>query len=180
MKEGFSMGTRCDFWLGRDPAVWLGSVAWSGEPSCMPDSVLQAGTEGEFVRAVFDFLPTRVDATLCCNGWPWPWKTGDGTDFSITFADSEVLACHFGGGWRRVSAPDVEDVYPASTFPDMSDRMNVRKDVGSGILLVGQEGRVVNIMLDEARDGPPELRDGYFDTPGIVIELQERMKADDH
>jgi hypothetical protein len=48
------MGTRADFYIGRgESAEWVGSVAWDGQPSGMPEPLLTATTKGDFLGLLY-------------------------------------------------------------------------------------------------------------------------------
>jgi len=86
------MGTRADFYLGRDPATmkWLGSTAFDGHPyhkRMKPICFLKSQTEYvAFVQGQEEF----GDFTKPEQGWPWPWNNSKLTDFPYTFDDGQV------------------------------------------------------------------------------------------
>lgn len=157
------MGTRADFYIGRgQDAEWIGSLAWDGDPQWVsadsPRSIggkqaLLAATEAEFRAGVAHMAETRDDFTTPDRGWPWPWDTSSTTDFAYAFESDDqdcgrVYASSFGGPWFEVDLdkdnggePVDEDGNPSSgpapTFPDMSERQNVRLDSrGGGVFIL--------------------------------------------
>jgi len=142
------MGTRADFYVGMDKnAEWLGSIAWDGHRSSIPDTILCATTEKIFRDQVGKFLATRDDATFPVQGWPWPWDTSDTTDCSYWFGEDRV--------WMEyddrylpadVEPPDFDDPKAEKRFladkrkikyPNMAKLKNVTYGPRSGIIIVG-------------------------------------------
>jgi hypothetical protein len=113
------MGTRADFYVGKGKtAEWLGSIAWDGHPESIDDSIKLAPNELEYRNAVRAFFASRDDVTLPEQGWPWPWKDSNTTDFSYTFDADKVWATCFGHGWWEINkqpedlgdnAPKIDD-----------------------------------------------------------------------
>lgn len=145
------MGTRADFYVGRDPETmeWLGSIAWSGYPGGIPSSVLQADTEGEYRAAVAAMLAGRDDGTTPDQGWPWPWDDSRTSDYAYTFdADDDGAPTYpgvpaafvwFTGAddqWVRASEGDHGAPGPRARFPNMRARKNVTLGRRSGVILV--------------------------------------------
>ena len=129
------MGTRADFYLGRDEgAEWIGSIAWDGYRDGIDDAVLAASTEEEFRLAVSDFFATRDDVTRPHQGWPWPWGSSRTTDCSYWFFDGKVWDERDGTYQDcTIPEPETDDDYEKSvkgaariSFPDMSARKNVQ------------------------------------------------------
>lgn len=139
------MGTRADFYVGRDPATmeWLGSIAWDGYPDGLPSGVRRASVEKTYRAAVAKMLAGRDDATLPEQGWPWPWANSQTTDYAYAFDGGKVWASCFACDWfgaRRNGHPDEENEeheYDKVKFPDMTDRKKVTLGKRSGILLIG-------------------------------------------
>ena len=136
----FDMGTRADFYVGRDKqAEWLGSIAWDGYPQGIDRDVLLAETEPQFRSLVDAFFDGRDDVTQPDRGWPWPWDDSQTTDFAYAFDGGRVWASCFGCEWFD---PKVEDVDydaladKAAVFPNMKARQNIRWDKGSGLIVV--------------------------------------------
>ena len=144
------MGTRADFYLGRGAgAIWLGSIAWDGYPSGIPNAVKEARTAENWDRAVAEFLSTREDATFPAAGWPWPWPDSRTTDYAYAWAGGpdggRVYASHFGLPWfvATEEEPEFEDDAGTVVFPQMdSARMAPPGSLRSGILLVSAQGLV--------------------------------------
>lgn len=139
------MGTRADFYAGRDgKAEWLGSVAWDGYRSGIPESLLSAKSEDDFRAQVAAFLRERDDATKPDQGWPWPWNDSGTTDCSYWFFDNQVWDEHGGRYWAcSVDLPD-DGTYDAEllrrvkiAFPDMSRRKSVTFGARSGLIIIG-------------------------------------------
>jgi hypothetical protein len=120
--EGDEMGTRADFYIGRGlTAEWIGSIAWDGYPSGIPDSIKQAKTEQEMRDAVTAFLGDREDRTLPADGWPWPWENSQTTDYAYAFDGGLVLASCFGYAWfDPLTEEHDRDRGERAVFPDMS------------------------------------------------------------
>lgn len=141
------MGTRADFYIGTgQQAEWLGSFAWDGHPSSVAEDLSltketpHIASEDDWRESVAALLK-REDATLPERGWPWPWATSAATDYTYTWTpDSPVLVSCGGSGYRPLLTvlEDGEDDADQTTeiFPDMSARMNVRWDVGSGLIFL--------------------------------------------
>ena len=115
------MGTRADFYVGvGKDAKWMGSVAWDGyewdeQPEC---PLMSATTEAAFLSALKDIAKERDDWTSAEQGWPWPWKTSNTTDYVYALDGGKVVA-----------NPDVAD------WPDMSDVQNVTLGKRSGLIV---------------------------------------------
>ena len=138
------MGTRCDFYVGRDSsAEWLGSVAWNGDPENFPE-IIEANQESRYREEVTKELEARDDATLPEAGWPWPWEDSRTTDYAITFDDGEVYASCFGHSWYRPGKeeePEAEGEKVA-VFPNMKSRQKVTFGARSGLMVfVSKEGK---------------------------------------
>lgn len=159
------MGTRADFYVGLDHgAEWLGSIAFDGYPDGVfhediaKEDRLYAGhgDERQWREDVAEFLASRDDSTLPEHGWPWPWGTSATTDWAYTYdpARQAVLGSCFGSPWYVVADGPPQDAggdfdesidrdgFGAPTFPDMSERRNVRTDKGSGAIFMsfGSDG----------------------------------------
>lgn len=114
------MGTRADFYVGKNELEWLGSIAWDGYPSGIRE-VIEVASEEVYRAAIEEHMMTRDDWTSPDMGWPWPWNNSFTSDCGYTFFDGRV--------WMERN-----DVWnPASflidpvevDFPDMSDRKNL-------------------------------------------------------
>ena len=134
------MGTRADFYIGAVRGDWLGSIAWDGYPSGIPDAIKLAATEDDY-----------NDATLAEMGWPWPWNDSATTDWAYAWTGTVMASC-FGRSWifvpREGDGPDEWPEGPAPIFPDMSARKRVTFGPRSGVILirsrgVGQEPEVI-------------------------------------
>lgn len=132
------MGTRSDYYVGRgEQAEWLGSKAWDGYPSGVPDSLLQAKDEESYRQAVATHIAEGDDGTTPDQGWPWPWNDSRTTDYAYAFEGGQVWASPFGYGWFKADGPEPEESdWPKSkeVFPDMSERKDIAWDKRSGLL----------------------------------------------
>jgi hypothetical protein len=114
--------------------VWLGSIAWDGDPSGIPECILQATTEQEYATLAAGFIAGRDDGTLPDQGWPWPWPDSATTDYAYTWAD-RVLVSNFGSPWALVTN-EGEGFGVSAAFPNMSERMNIAWDERSGLIVI--------------------------------------------
>ncbi len=136
------MGTRVDFYLGRDPETmeWLGSYPFDGYPRGAKDKksgIFQATTEEQFRAEVEAFLAANEgESTKPSEGWPWPWEDSGTTDYSYAFDGGVVYGTCFGNGWWPVKDGQPEGDGEPVSFPDMSARKNVKLGAGSGIILI--------------------------------------------
>lgn len=139
------MGTRADFYIKKadeKELIWLASIAWDGYPSGIDEpEVLKSDTEEKYKSLLTQFLSKRDDVTLPERGWPWPWNNSKTTDYAYCFHDGKVLANCFGSGWYDPNIEIDEDADPVvlweHSFPDMTDKKNVRFDKGSGVIFIG-------------------------------------------
>ena len=95
------MGTRADFYINRgEKAEWLGSIAWDGHPDGDSEDLLNIKTRAEFVLRL-QKLSKRDDWTSPEQGWPWPWKDSNTTDYSYAFdtKNRRVYITCFGYSW---------------------------------------------------------------------------------
>lgn len=133
------MGTRADFYVGRgEKAEWLGSIAFDGHPDGNPESILDCKTEEEYRNKVEELLQSLDHATFPKDGWPWPWKTSELTDFSYAFDNGLVYACCFGYQWWVATndMPKLEGNIKHCIFPDMSAVKNVTLGRRSGLIFI--------------------------------------------
>lgn len=139
------MGTRADYYIGRTKDMeWLGSTAWDGYPSGMPDALLKATTEEEFRDAVHKHIVVE-GGTVPERGWPWPWKDSRLTDYSYCFDEGKVWTSCFGHEWfdPLLSEPEETSEYSKKMdiFPDMSAIQKVAfGSQRSGIMIIGASG----------------------------------------
>lgn len=157
------MGTRADFYLGRDPATmtYLGSIAWDGYPRGImvnprrPDGprVLLATTEGEYLAAVGALLAQCDDASIPSrDGWPWPWDDSKTTDYAYAFDGDRVYAAVFGDGWfepTRDGRPfdfsdededrELFEKLKPVVFPNMDGIKRATLGKRSGVIVLGGE-----------------------------------------
>lgn len=132
------MGTRADFYIGRgESAEWVGSIAWDGFPDSIDIDVLRSTSPVTFRANLERFFGARDDATLPERGWPWPWPDSRTTDYAYTLDEGKVWAWRSGSQWFDPQQPEPDgDGGPAPAFPDMSARMNMRRDIGSGAIFL--------------------------------------------
>jgi hypothetical protein len=135
------MGTRADFYIGRGKdAQWLGSIAYDGYPSGNPSEVVLAKDEAAFKTAV-EALDKNDHYTSPEQGWPWPWKSSQTTDYAYAWDDGKVWISCFGHRWITLAEHDgLHDggcSGPKVEFPDMTEQQNIAHGKRSGVLLVG-------------------------------------------
>ena len=133
------MGTRADFYVGRGKdAEWLGSIAWDGYPGGLEAPQLLAATgEPHFREEVASLLAKRDDGTVPGDGWPWPWKDSQTTDYAYAFDDGKVWASGFGRDWLAADGPEPDDgdLPKTAIFPDMTAKQNVTLGKRSGVII---------------------------------------------
>lgn len=129
------MGVRADFYYKdeNNKLVWLGSIAWDGDPKSIPSPIAESETIVVYREAVDTYLDMRPDSTRPAQGWPWPWDNSSGTDYAYIFQNRAVYCCKYGKNLLPLierlemdEEPDSFGVRP--TFPDMSERKNVAFD----------------------------------------------------
>jgi hypothetical protein len=138
------MGTRADFYVGRDPKTmeWLGSIAFDGSPDGWPKNVSRAKTEEAYRRAVARVLssPECDHATVPGQGWPWPWEDSRTTDYAYAFESGKVWGSCYGSPWFDLAKPEPEhedeEWGQKIMFPDMTARQKVTWGRRSGVLLM--------------------------------------------
>lgn len=136
------MGTKSDFYLGFGiDALWLGSIAWDGHPAKIPQSIINAKSQQEYIHAVKSFIKERPDGTDGLNpnsSWPWIWDTSQETHYSYSFDGNRVVVSHFGGPWTNMNRPIGFELptHPKQTFPDMSERRSCIMGAESGLLFL--------------------------------------------
>lgn len=144
------MGTRADFYLGKnEKAEWLGSIAWDGYRSGIPEEILKADTETRFLDAVKSFLKEREDATTPDMGWPWPWDDSSVTDCSYWFFEGQLWE-EYDGVYRSCG----KEPEPIS-FPKMKhgEPSAATGSFRSGIMMFGS-----NQCQEQDESGqPPEV-----------------------
>lgn len=107
------MGTRADFYIRRGRVLrqvdWIGAIAWDGYPEGVPNKILEAETEEDFLKAVQDMKKDRDDfVDPEKDGWPWPWENSYLTDYVYVFNTKT----------KKVKYKSFDKV---TKFPDMSD-----------------------------------------------------------
>jgi len=117
------MGTRADFYVGIGKnAEWLGSVGWDGyEWDNADNALINAATESEYRAAVADIARSREDWTAPEQGWPWPWKDSNTTDYAYAHHNGRT-----------------EVFTKQSEWPDMSARENVAYGNRSGLIIISR------------------------------------------
>lgn len=143
------MGTRADFYRELDGKLdWLGSIAWDGYPSGLPD-LIGANSEADYLSRVAE-LSERDDWTSPETGWPWPWKTSKTTDCAYVYREEcdRVLLSWFGCPWLDARAYEemteeegetarAEAVYGTPEFQNMEGCSAPAGSERSGVILVG-------------------------------------------
>lgn len=119
------MGTRADFYVGKGvDAEWLGSIAWDGYPSAIPDTIGLAKSEEHFRAAVDEFIDIRDDGTKPDQGWPWPWDDSGTTDCAYAWHDGAVQSYYWAKHIGKFTDEELSDEeyerLQESPFPDMS------------------------------------------------------------
>jgi hypothetical protein len=128
------MGSKADFYVGRGyEAVWLGSIAWDGQPEDLPLELRTATEEESYTNFINKFLSTRGDAATPDNGWPWTWANSSNTNYSYAFDKGRVWVSCFGSSWFKASEEEPDHrtlTSKAAKFPDMSlaPKMQVEGD----------------------------------------------------
>lgn len=121
------MGTRADFYIGRDPQhmEWLGSVAFDGDAGSMQNDGLFA-VEG--VNAYRSWVKSldRDDFTSPEMGWPWPWETSATTDYAYTWDDGKVWWSCFGSAWETDPQADTDGALATAEFPEFDTTNHAR------------------------------------------------------
>lgn len=102
------MGTRASFWTGNptdtDNRILVGCIAWDGYLEGIPEEILTADTEEEYIEHLVTFREERDDFADPDNGWPYPWADNIFiTDRTYAFFDGEVHMAHFDAGFVPVS-----------------------------------------------------------------------------
>jgi hypothetical protein len=89
--------TRAVFFLGRGPAIWLGSVGSHGRPEMLIREIVCAGSKEAFERAVGAMVRTLPQGV--CPETGWPWRNGGKTEYTYAFDDGEIFVSVWGGPW---------------------------------------------------------------------------------
>lgn len=133
------MGTRADFYIGRGAsAEWIGSIAWDAYPDGIAPAVLAATSVEEFTTALLVFVSDRDDFTSPEEGWPWPWKDSQTTDYAYAFEDGHVWVSSFGREWSEATGGEPSrDGTKTAIFPDMTSRQAVTFGERSGVMVFG-------------------------------------------
>lgn len=138
------MGTRADFYREVDGKLtWLGSLGWDGHPTSVPDDLIRASSEVDYLAEVDELLSGRDDGTTPNMGWPWPWEDSRTTDYAYCWREGGVVAWYFGhgpflageeqGGW----GDDWENGPPQDNcFPDMRAMQKVTLGQRSGLIVL--------------------------------------------
>ena len=128
---------RADFYIGMgEKAVWLGSIAVTGDPENIPPTILKEELEKDFRKSVGMFIKNRSDGTKPEQGFPWPWRDSKSTDYSYAFKDGKVYASHYGSNWFDPLRPfsDMDEINDEKVeFPDMKHIQNVDFGHRSGL-----------------------------------------------
>lgn len=154
------MGTRADFYIGRGPAAeWLGSIGWDGYPDGLTIGdtreedltkipILSARTPTQFRKAIEEFSLQCDHFTRPDEGWPWPWKDSNLTDYAYAFDKGRVWITG-NGEWITVERYMKLEADEAASdaywngrggqidFPDMSARKKMATGKKSGLIIIG-------------------------------------------
>lgn len=136
------MGTRADFYIKQESQLqWLGSIAWDGYPMGIDQSILESTTDEQYQSTLQTFLSQRNDHTRPEQGYPWPWKDSNTTDYAYIFMDGKVMCSHFGSGLydplELDAEPDAD--LPEGFFPDMTEIQKVDFGDRSGIIIISSK-----------------------------------------
>jgi len=133
--KGEIMGTRADFYILKDKKmIWIGSIAWDGYPEGIDSNILKTKNKEEFLTKVEEFLKDRDDSTYPKDGWPWPWKDSNTTDYAYIFRDNKVIASCFGSFFNPLKDIKIKETV---IFPDMTNKKNVTYGKRSGLIIFG-------------------------------------------
>ena len=121
------MGTRADFYVGRGQnAEWLGSVGVDGYPDGELSVLGGATSEESYRGAVKELIDSFGEyATSPDQGWPWPWRDSNLTDYAYAFEDGRVLVSTFGSPWFLIGDEEPDEEGTRQDYPDMTSRMAV-------------------------------------------------------
>lgn len=140
------MGTRADFYVGRNPETmqWLGSLGEDGYPDGLSPAIFKAQTEAEYRNVIEHYIQCQRSGTMPHLGWPWPWNNSRTTDYSYAFDAGTVYVSKFGSQWVCIADPDhpekdlvFDEEADQVNFPDMSAIQNVDFGVRSGATFIG-------------------------------------------
>ena len=137
------MGTRADFYIGNgDNAKWLGSIGWDGYPEGIPIDIKECTNADQFEKTVCEFIKMN-NGILAETGWPWPWTSGEMTDYSYFFIKNTVYVSKYGSkAWQAIYnfATDCpkDSEFKTVSFPDMKDKQNVILDRRSGLIVLSR------------------------------------------
>lgn len=87
-------GTGADFYStlrSGDPPVWLGSIAYDGEPNWVLNHIFPCKTKNIFEIKLRHFLKTRDDSILVKEGWPWPWENSTNTEYTYLYDRGSIF-----------------------------------------------------------------------------------------
>ena len=135
------MGTRADFYVGRDPETmeWVGSIAWDGDPDGLPKEVIGATEEQDYRQRVIAVLAEEDHATTPAQGWPWPWVDSGTTDYAYAFDGGKVYASCAGSAWfDPFHEPEEHDPTHKVSFPNMAMIQKVTFGKRSGLMIIGR------------------------------------------
>lgn len=136
------MGTRVDFYSGKGKdAEWLGSYPFDGYPDNKEMmGIFRTKTEKAFRKAVYDYLTLFVGngSTFPKQGWPWPWKDSNTTDYAYAFFGGKVQGSCFGSPWFNPIKPpkDIDSLKGLNPeFPNMESKKSMTLGKRSGLLV---------------------------------------------
>lgn len=163
--------------------------------------------EDTWRQEVNHYLSKSGSNTWPEEGWPWPWNDSNTTDYAYTYDDGQIFVSRFGSAWFPLDEEEeanermetlYEEMkgnydayqeakkerlaeYTPSRFPDMTNIKNVRRDGGSGIMLIGYDEQG---DLTDLANVPVSNREGVeypkAVPPGAIeIEPEEREQLSD-
>ena len=135
------MGTRADFYIGNPEQnpEWIGSIAYDGYPCGVPGHLLISVNQEVYRELFRRFCDGRDDVTLPEQGWPWPWKNSQTTDYAYCLFDGKVHAYSFGHGpFNPLGSyeENYEMSLPLRKFPNMAAVRRVTWGRRSGLMVI--------------------------------------------
>ena len=138
------MGTRADFYVGRDvdSMEWIGSIPMNGYPTGHPRAYLAPKmTETEFRAAVAAMVAAHC-GTRPDQGWPWPWSDSTTTDRQYLWDGGEVWVTAWGHHEVRFTGNELPPDHCDGSereWPDMTHVQTVVLGPRSGLIILTAE-----------------------------------------
>jgi hypothetical protein len=137
------MGTRADFYITENGKLtqdcWIGSVAWDGYEWDNKDNPISlAKDKEEFLFHATIMLGKRDDTTFPDQGWPWPWKDSDLTDYAYIFDDIDKKVYVYEKE-RYKDYKMEENQLPRKSYelPNMESIQKIDYGQRSGVIILG-------------------------------------------